>query len=583
MSRPRRRLLAVPLLLALVAGCAGIPTSGSVRKGEDLQLERRDVAVPFIAEGPVRGATAVQVVQGFLRASADFRGDHEVAREYLTGRAAQRWRPGAETVVHDGGAPPAVQGADDGSVVAQVTEIARIDAEGSFRRTAGSPEIARTFGMEREDGEWRIADLDDGLVLSQLDVDQTYRQVSLYFLSPSRNSLVPDTVLVPELPGLTTKLVSRLLRGPTSDLRGAVLTAFPQGTQLEVQSVPVSDGVASVALDDAVLSADQDAREQMSAQLVWTLKQLGSQIDRISITAGGDERFVQGVAQDQDRDSWLTYDPDGFGGSSSVYAVRGTQVGRVIEGRFQPVPGPAGSGDLPVRSPAVSLDSTALAAVSRDGTVLRTGRLAPDGEFTPVLTGGDLSQPSWDPLGNLWVVDRSTGRLLLLPAGVGPAVEVTVPRLPGGRLTQASVSRDGSRVAMVNGRGADARLTLGAVTGIEDLDPDSSGSPQVAVQGVHEILPGARAVRDVAWSNATTVTVLGSLDGAPVAPFTSSTDGFEVVTVEPEADLATIAAAPISAESGPLIGATVDGELRQFTSGRGWVSLGEGSDPAYPG
>ena len=586
MSSRRRvpAVLAAVVTAAALAGCAGIPTSGSVRQGRPLQLERQDVVVPFIAEGPVAGATAVQVVQGFLRASADFRGDHKVAREYLTGGAAQRWRPAAGTIVHDGGAPPGVEEGDDGTVVAQVTEVARIDPEGSFRRTPGSPDLTRTFRLEREDGEWRIAELDDGLVLSQLDVDQTFRQVSLYFLSPSRNSLVPDTVLVPELPGLTTKVVSRLLRGPTSDLRGAVLTAFPQGTQLEVQAVPVSDGVATVSLDDAVLSADPDAREQMSAQIVWTLKQLGSQINRVRITAGGDDPFVQGVPQDQDANSWLTYDPDGFGGSPSLYAVRGSQVGRIIEGTFQPLTGPAGIGDVPVRTPAVSLDTTELAAVSPDGTVLSTGRIAADGTFSPVLAGGDLSQPSWDPLGNLWVVDRSTGRLLLLPGGAAPALVVEVPRLAGaGRLSQVVVSRDGARVAMVYGRGRAARLTLGSVTGIEDLEPDATDTPRVAVRGLREILPQVRGVRDVAWTDATTVTVLGSLDGAPVTPFTTSTDGYDVVSVEPQADLVSIAAAPLSAESGPLIGATADGELRQYTSGRGWIGLGEGSDPAYPG
>ncbi len=582
-SRRLRAVVAAAAVGAALSGCAGIPTSGSVHKGRDLQLERQDAAVQFIAEEPVPNASAVQVVQGFLRASADFRGDHEVARMYLTSRAAQRWRPAAETVVHDGGAPPAVREGTDGTVAAQVTEVARIDAEGTYRRTAGSPDLTRTYRMEREDGEWRIAGLDDGLVLSQLDVDQTFRQVSLYFLSPSRNSLVPDTVMVPELPGLTTKVVSRLLRGPTADLRGAVLTAFPQGTQLEVQSVPVRDGLATVSLDDAVLAANQDAREQMSAQIVWTLKQLGSQINRVRITAGGDDRFVQGAPQDQEINSWLTYDPDSFSGSPSVYVVQGPAVGRIIEGRFQPLTGPAGSGDIPVRTPAVSLDTTELAAVSTDGTALRVGRIAADGTFAVVLTGGDLSQPSWDPLGNLWVVDRSTGRLLLLPGGEAPAVEVTVPRLPGGRLAQVVVSRDGSRAAMVSGRGRAARLTLGAVTGIEDLDPDATGTPRVAIQGEREILPQVRAVRDVAWTDATTVTVLGSLDGAPVAPFTTTTDGYEVVTVEPQADLVTIAAAPVTAESGPLIGATADAELRQYTSGRGWVSFGEGTDPAYPG
>ena len=582
-----RRSLPLPLLCALLcaalAGCASIPTSGAVRQGQDLRVERQDDAVAFIADGPVEGATAAQVVQGFLAAGADFRNDHEVAREYLTDRAAQSWRPGAGTVVHDGGAPPVVEDQGDGSVVARATEVARIDDEGSYQRTPGLPEISRGFRVERQDGEWRIAELDDGLLLSQLDVSQAYRPVSLYFLSPTRNSLVPDTVLVPELAGLPTKVVGRLLRGPTAALRGAVLTGFPQGTNLEVQSVPVSDGLATVPLTEEALSADQDAREQMSAQIVWTLKQLGSEIERVRITAGGDDLVVAGVAQDQARNSWLTYDPDGLGSSASVYAVRDGVVGRIIEGAFQPVVGPAGTGDPPLRSPAVSLDTTEVAAVSPDGRTLRVGRLAADGDLEVVLTGDDLSPPSWDPLGNLWVVDRSTDRVLLLPGGSGPAVQVETPALPGGRPTAIAVSRDGARAALVAGRGQGARLVLGAVTGLDGLEPDATGTPRVAIESVREVLPGARAVRDVAWSNATTLTVLGSLDGSPVAPFTTSTDGYQIVTVEPETDLATVAAAPLSAESGPLVAGTSDGQLVQFTSGRGWVPLGAGSDPAYPG
>ena len=37
---------------------------------------------------------------------------------------------------------------------------------------------------------------------------------------------MPDPVLLPDLPGLTTKLMTRLLQGPTESLRGAVDTAF---------------------------------------------------------------------------------------------------------------------------------------------------------------------------------------------------------------------------------------------------------------------------------------------------------------------------------------------------------------------
>lgn len=583
--RSRVRVAAVVLLAAALPACASIPTSGPVREGSDLSVQRQDVAVPFIAEPPAPGASAEDVVRGFLRANADFRGDHAVARLYLAPRARQQWRPGAGTTVYDRvTAPLTVEESDGGQVTVRATEVATIDGEGGYRRTAGGTEAARTFGMERVDGEWRIAALEDGLQLSRFDVQESFRQVSLYFLSPSRNTLVPDVVLVPELPGLSTKLVSRLLRGPTASLRGAVDTAFPQGTSLEVQSVPVRDGLATVQLDQRALRADEDAREQMSAQIVWTLKQLGPEIARIHITAGGEELGVPGVSEEQDRDSWQTFDPDALPGSPSVYVVRGLQVGRLIEGRFEPVEGPAGAGQVALRGPAVSLDTARLAAVSADGTRLYVGRFDADAPLEEVLRGGDLSQPSWDPVGNLWLVDRGSGQLLLLPGGAGPAVRVQLPRLPGGP-SQIAVSRDGARAALVTGAGRSARLVVGALTGVERVEPGSpNDTVTVAVTAVHEVLPTLRSVRDVAWADARTLAVLGSQDGLPVAPLYTSIDGYDVVAVEPPSDPVSLAAVPpLEAQSSPLVVATAAGRLVQYIPSRGWVELGEGSDPAYPG
>jgi hypothetical protein len=322
----------------------------------------------------------------------------------------------------------------------------------------------------------------------------------------------------------------------------------------------------------------------MSAQIVWTLKQLGSEIQRIRITAGGEDLVVSGGPQEQPRDSWLTFDPDGQPSTPSVYVVRDGAVGRVIEGSFEPVAGPAGTGQVSLRSPAVSLDATRLAAVGADGRTLYAGRPAPDVAFEPVLTGGDLSQPSWDPLGNLWVVDRASGALLLLPAGATEAVTVEVPKLAGGRVTQVAVARDGARVALVSGNGESARLFVGGVTGVDRLQADEPLTAGVAVASTGEVLPDLRGVRDVAWADARTLTVLGSRAGLPVGPLYTTIDGYEVQEVEPADDLVTLSATPpLEPRTSPLVVGTADGELRQFTSGRGWVTLGPGSDPTYPG
>lgn len=576
------RAAAALLVVAALPACATIPTSGPVRSGGDLRLDREDVAVPPIGEPPVRGASPANVVFGFLRAGAAFLDDHAVARDYLTPRARPRWRPSTGTSVYDR-ATLDVRAELDGTVTVRGSMVATIDAEGSFRRTPRGTEVARTFGLERVDGQWRIADLDDGLLLSLVDVQESFRPVSLYFVSPSRDTLVPDPVLLPELPGLTTKLVARLLRGPTASLRGAVATAFPPGTALDVPSVPVRDGLATVRLDQGALRADDDAREQMSAQVVWTLKQLGPEIQRIRITAGGEDLIVSGVGQEQDRDSWQTYDPDGLSGSASVYVVRRGQVGRVIEGRFQPVDGAAGSGEASARTAAVSLDTTQIATVGSAGTVLSVGQLAADAPLSPVVTGGDLSQPSWDPLGNLWVVDRSARTLLVLAAGADTATRVAIPELPGGNPTQVAVARDGTRVALVTGSGPDASLVVGAVTGVDALGADVEERATVSVVAAYDALPDLRGVRDVVWADAATVTAPGSLGGLPLRLVATSIDGYDVGEVEPQSEPVSVAAAPVDLPTSPLVVGTADGRIESYTSGRGWLDLGPGSAPTYPG
>lgn len=583
-------LVACLVALLVLGGCATIPTSGPVHEGGDLRLQRVDDGVPFIGQPPLRGASPEDVVRGFLQSSADFVDDHAVAREYLTPTVRQRWQPQAGTVVLDRlSAEEAVIDGASATVTVKGTEVGRIDVDGGFRRTPVGTTLSRTFRLRRLDGQWRVSDLEDGLALSSANVLETYRAVSLYFLAPSGTRVVPDTVLIPELPGITAKLVARLLRGPTASLQGSVGTAFPAGTELEVSSVPVSDGVATVRLDKSALQANDRAREQMSAQLVWTLRQLPD-VRRVRIMAGNEDLVVSGVAVEQDRSSWRTYDPDALVASPSAYVVRAGRVGRLVDGKFERVLGIPDN--LVLRTPAGSLDGSRLAAVSADGHNLLVGRPSRDSTPATRVTGADLGSPSWDPGSDLWVVDRSTGALWYLADGADKPQEVTVPRPLSGnrRLTSVVVSRDGTRVAMVVGTGKAARLMIGGVQRVETTDPDVVGGQAVALVNVEEPLPDLRSVRDVSWADASTLAVLGvqiAADGGDPGepePAYLGTDGYRVRAVEPLPGLVGLTAAPPQQDLlTPLVGATDDGQLWQYTSGGGWVVLGQGSDPAYPG
>ena len=147
------------------------------------------------------------------------------------------------------------------------------------------------------------------------------------------------------------------------------------------------------------------------------------------MTAGGDSPLLPGVSEDVNHDPWPSYDPDDLPATPSAYVVKDARVGRYLDGSFEPAPGGGGTGPIDLRSPAVSLDATRLAAVSADGRTVYVGPLARDGRLEARITGGDLSQPSWDPGNNLWVVDRATGQIWYLAPGADHPREVIVAPL----------------------------------------------------------------------------------------------------------------------------------------------------------
>jgi hypothetical protein len=584
------RLGVVVAALAALAGCATIPTSGPVKAGGDLRLERADDGVSVIGEPPRRGATPTQIINGFLDSSADFQNDHEIARLYLTTAASQGWRPQAGTQVYDKTELSIeASSADAATYVLGAPAVGAIAGDGEYRRSpVDAPPVTRQFRLARVDGQWRIADLDDGLLLSSSELADTYRQVSLYFLAPSGVTLVPDTVLIPELPGLSTKVVARLLRGPSTSLRGAVTTAFPEGTTLDVSSVPVTDGVATVQLDGTALKADDTTRQQMSAQLVWTLKQLAG-VTAVRIRAGGEDLQVNSAGAVQQTTRWPTFDPDQISSNLSAYVELDGQVGRYLEGSFSRVPGAGGALKPRVRSPAVSFDNTRLAAVSDPGgdSVL-VGQLQQGGSLTSRIGGSklnDFGTPSWDREKGLWVVDRADGVLYYLANGGNNPQRVEVQLPDDVRLQDVRISRDGARAALLVDSGGTTRLEIGAIRRAETADTTVEGGERLSVASVYEPLPGLDGVRDMAWADATHLEVLGSLDSAALRPYEVSVDGWRFPDIEPApgpGTMVSIAAAPPLGET-PLVVGTNKGVLWEFTSSSGWKELGRGTQPAYPG
>src|SRR5687768_12972693 len=105
MTRSRRwRVLGAVVVSFALASCASIPSGGPVLTSdqEDSSLENQSIRV--LARPPRPGGTQLDIINGFLAASASFEGDHSVARQFLTGDAARTWEPADGVAVYDAAA-----------------------------------------------------------------------------------------------------------------------------------------------------------------------------------------------------------------------------------------------------------------------------------------------------------------------------------------------------------------------------------------------------------------------------------------------------------------------------------------------
>lgn len=573
--RGARAALALGCLVAvaaLVAGCASIPTASTVRQGDEvLSGGQDDPFIRVLARPPVDGMTQRQIVAGFLEASASFDGDHEVARQYLAPEVRGGWDPSSGTVVYDGSSVVFSEDPAANTVVVRAPEVARISDRGEYAASGPGVALAADFSLRLVDDEWRIAAVPAGLALTTLDVSRAFRPYNLYFLDPTGSRLVPDQVFVPvQQPGIATTLVRSVLLGPTPWLAPAVATAVPAGTSLTVDSVPVEARVARVDLSAEALDSAPEARERMSAQLVWTLRQL-PEVSQIDLTVNGVDLQVPGAANPQPRNSWPEYDPDGFpAGGPSGYAVQnGAWV--ALGDPSVPVSGPLGSGSPAVSKAAVSPEGDRVAAVV-GGSQLVAGPSDAPVEVAGI-GGAAVTSLSWDPLGTVWVTEERAAGSLISAVGVdGVPRAVAAPELEGRRVSLVRLARDGCRAAIVaaDADGGPSQLFLARV--IRGADG------AVALEALRRVESSLVSVSDAAWRDADRIVALGR-DGRGVEqPFLVAGDGGAVRVTGTLPELISLAAAPGS----PLLGATADGRL-WADNGTGWSLLGPGQAPAYPG
>jgi hypothetical protein len=528
MRRPSLLLAMVFALLGLLAGCVSVPTAGPVEKVEGQPPECQNCINVDVAP-PSPGDDPKQVVQGFLRATSNFQPNYAVARQFLTTGAAEKWAPESGVSIYSG----SIQAAGT-TVILDGRLVGSLGPDRTY--TAQDKAWRVNFGMVKESGEWRISTPPPGLMVAEFAFSSFYQSYNLYFVG-NGSALVPNPIYLPNLrnqASIASVLMRALLNGPSDWLAPAVTSAIPEGTALSVDAVTINDGVAEVALSDNVLELNDGQRTLMAAQVLYTLQPTG--IQGVTFTVNQQPYAIPGADQgtyEVNLDSrFAAFDPIPPGVVDSLYTARDGKVSVMASptdpSQTVPVPGPLGAGRWPVDQLAVSATGSDVAAVTDGGTVLRRAEVA-DGAVRTVLADATaLLRPEFTRFAELWAVGDRGGRQRLWVERDGRVTEIESTILSRGKIKAFAISPDGVRMALV--RQVDGRTELGLARIVRGERIRLDGWLPLDV--TRSTTPDLSLLRDVAWSDASSLAVLGGASGdAPLTVYRVSQDASSITAV----------------------------------------------------
>ncbi|HYI51871.1 MAG TPA: LpqB family beta-propeller domain-containing protein [Microbacterium sp.] len=517
---PRRSILSALLVVAalVLSACAGLPVSGSVNPGMAAGEDAGSPEFLFRPDEPQPGATPEQIVDGFIRAGSGPgpAANWEVARMFLAPSIRESWRPEASVTIDlpDDRQPvsPSV-GAVDLSLVA----VATVDENGAYQPDAGVTQLSFQLAQQ-DDGEWRITEAPDGVVIDRDVFANVFHRYSLMYFDPSWQFLVPDVRWFPTT-NAATRIADALVDGtPSRWLGESVLNAFPESVSLARPSVPLESGIAQVTLSAEALLVESTTLDRMQTQLTASLATAGVSGAEMSVASTPLPAEPVSTRSTRVTGPPLVLNEDGFG------FLAGDEL--------TPIPGLSETMEL-VAPAAIQM------APDRDFAAVRlvsggAARVPAEGDIAVVDSRGGLIDPSADPFGYIWSVPRDQPTAIEVFSASGERLAVSDAWPGATQIIAMAVSRDGARLAGLLVTGGRSEVWIAGIVRGADNVPLRIGEavPLGALTG-----SGA----GLAWIDDTTVGVLSGTAEGPL--FTEQLVGGPATTTDAPQGAASVAGA----------------------------------------
>lgn len=531
---------AVIFVSLTLTACAKLPTSSEVKVGTDIQAGLSTDYLYYSPSGPAEAATQLEILNGFLNAATGPQNDYSVARQYLSRNLSSKWNPSNELLIGDTRPLVSVFGSSSGEI--ELTAVARVDSAGRYQDLGSGLSRVLEYSFVEENGQWRISQAPDTIVLVRPVFDVLFRSYSLYFYDKQDRYLVPDLRWFATRVSTSTRLVSALLEGPDEWLEPAVNTAFPKNTTLAIDSVIVENSTAMVDLAASANDSTIAQRQRMLAQLTATLTQL-SNVSSVQILIDNVPQNIANLPYEVS----LAKNPDPVVLSSTGF--RQLSPTAVSMDRATAFAKSWNATDF-----AINNQQTLIALKGPLGVAL--GKLSgAKSDLLPIDYRGDLLAPAIDVQGHIFSLGAAAESNLQVFDDSGKLILSYSSWLARADHSAFAVSREGGRLAVVLNFDGKLRLFVAAIQRDSDGVPISVGQPI-------EIGFSENIVGSVSWVDDTTVaTISRSKEGATYAAYLQV--GGEIKRFSPVNDAKSIVANGVSSTAYIL---NVNNELRVLRS-----------------